>query len=305
MPRSPVIYIIICTMMFSCAEKKNPVIETDSLPKISLAQWSLHKALMDSTLTHLEFIKKAGELGFTGVEYVSSFFKDKVRDTVYLDEMSKLASAAGVQQLLIMIDGEGHLADPDDQKRGEAVMNHHKWVDAAVRLGCHSIRVNAHGDGDREEVMQAAIKGLSALSDYAAPKKINIIVENHGGYSSDGTWLSNVIQQVGKPNCGTLPDFGNFCLRRENNEMWSAPCIEWYDKYKGVSEMMPYAKAVSAKSYAFDEMGEETTIDYGRMLKIVRQAGYSGFIGVEYEGDALSEIDGIKTTKMLIEKHWN
>ena len=273
-------------------------------PEISLAQWSFHKALQDSSMTHLEFIKTAGSMGFTGVEYVSSFFKDHVTDTAYLDEMSAIAVASGVKQLLIMVDGEGYLADTDDLQRKYAVLNHYKWIDAAARLGCHSIRVNAHGEGSPDEVKEAGVTGLSDLSDYAALKNINVIVENHGGYSSDGMWLTSLIQKVNKPNCGTLPDFGNFCLKRENNEMWNAPCLEWYDKYKGVSEMMPFAKAVSAKSYDFDENGNETTIDYQKMLQIVKEAGYDGFIGVEYEGVKLDETSGIKATKALIERYW-
>jgi sugar phosphate isomerase/epimerase len=285
-------------------EKKTEAGVQSDVPKISLAQWSFHKTLQDSSMTHLEFIKTAGSMGFTGVEYVSSFFKDHVTDMAYLDEMSAIAAASGVTQLLIMVDNEGYLADPDDLNRKKAVLNHYKWVDAAARLGCHSIRVNAHGEGSADQVKQAGVTGLSDLADYAAIKNINVIVENHGGYSSDGMWLSSLIQKVNKPNCGTLPDFGNFCLKRENNEMWNAPCLEWYDKYKGVSEMMPFAKAVSAKSYDFDVNGNETTIDYEKMLIIVKDAGYNGFMGVEYEGKNLDEPTGIKATKALIERYW-
>ncbi len=270
--------------------------------KISLAQWSFHKALMSKEMDNLDFAAKASSLGFEGIEYVNQFFKDKAQDTAYLAQMTLKAKAAGVRQLLIMVDGEGYLGDADESKRAEAINNHRKWVDAAAFLGCHSIRVNAHGEGASEEVAKYAVDGLSKLSDYAATKNINVLVENHGGYSSNGTWLAGVMAAVNKTNCGTLPDFGNFCVKRQDDKIWDSPCIEEYDRYKGVGELMPYAKAVSAKSYEFGELGFETTIDYLKMLGIVKDAGYSGYIGVEYEGSRMSEEEGVKATKELIEK---
>lgn len=298
-----IFYILLLTfMMASC---KNEKAEPAGPPvKLSLAEWSLHKTLFEGKMTNLEFAAKAKELGFEGIEYVNQFFKDKAQDTLYLDSLNAAAKAAGIQQVLIMIDGEGYLADADSLKRDTAVNNHKKWVHAAKYLGCHSIRVNAHGEGSYNEVADNAVKGLTALADYAAPHGINVIVENHGGYSSNGAWLKDVIQRVNRPNCGTLPDFGNFCLKREGGAMWGAKCIEEYDMYNGISEMMPYAKGVSAKSYDFDDNGNDTKIDYARMLKIVKEAKYNGFIGVEYEGEKLGEIDGIKATKALILKNW-
>jgi sugar phosphate isomerase/epimerase len=296
-----IVIFFIATIYFSCKEEKK---EEKIPPKLSLAEWSLHKALFEGKMKNLEFASKAKELGFEGIEYVNQFFKDKAQDTLYLDSLNAAAKAAGITQLLIMIDGEGYLADADSLKRDSAIMNHKKWVQAAKYLGCHSIRVNAHGEGTYNEVANNAVKGLSALADYAAPLGINVIVENHGGFSSNGTWLKDVIQRVNKPNCGTLPDFGNFCLKREGGAMWGTKCIEEYDMYNGVSEMMPYAKGVSAKSYDFDANGNETKIDYAKMLKIVKDAKYNGFIGVEYEGEKLGEIEGIKATRDLITKLW-
>jgi len=265
--------------------------------QISLAEWSFHKALFDKKMDHLGFIEKAGAMGFKGVEYVNQFFKDKAQDTAYLRQMTETAEKVGVRQLLIMIDGEGYLADLDPKKREEAVKNHYKWVDAAAFLGCHSIRVNAHGEGTSEEVAKAAVDGLSKVAEYAAAKNINVIVENHGGYSSNGQWLSGVMKEINKPNCGTLPDFGNFCLKYGEKG-----CDEEYDRYKGVEELMPYAKAVSAKSHDFDAEGNETHTDYARMMDIVKKAGYSGFVGVEYEGEVAGEEEGVAATKALIEK---
>jgi len=265
---------------------------------ISLAEWSLHRSLFDGKMDNLDFPATAkNEFGITAVEYVNQFFKDKAKDTSYLDEMNNRCDDLGVDQLLIMIDGEGAMAGTDEGKRKQAIENHYKWVEAAEYLGCHSIRVNARGDGSREEQKKAAVDGLGRLSEFAEDYDINIIVENHGGYSSDGQWLTEVIAQVDMDNCGTLPDFGNFCIESNNSG-----CGDEYDRYKGVRQMMPYAKGVSAKAGYFNEEGMETRIDYSRMLNIVKESGYSGYIGIEYSGDQLSEYEGITATKKLLER---
>ncbi|NND06239.1 MAG: TIM barrel protein [Saprospiraceae bacterium] len=266
--------------------------------EISLAQWSLNKTLFDGKMDNLDFAATAKKkYGITNIEYVNQFFKDKARDKAYLQEMNTRANDLGVKQLIIMIDGEGGLGDLDDSSRKEAVENHYEWVEAAKFLGCHSIRVNAYGEGTAKEVKLAAIDGLGSLSSFAKDFGINVIVENHGGYSSNGRWLADVMKQVDMENCGTLPDFGNFCITEENDE-----CVEEYDRYKGVLELMPYAKAVSAKSHDFNAEGDETRTDYLKMMKIVKDAGYSGYVGIEYEGSRLSEAEGILATKKLLEK---
>ncbi len=256
--------------------------------KISLAQWSLHKSLQKKTLDNLDFAKVAKEkFGILAVEYVNQFFKDKAKDETYLAEMKKRTSDLGVTNVLIMVDGEGDLGDIDEQNRTKAVENHYKWVDAAKYLGCHAIRVNAGTKAEYEEGKKLAADGLRRLSEYAKPLDMNVIVENHGGLSSNGKWLSETIRMTGLANCGTLPDFGNFYD---------------YDRYQGVTDMMPLAKAVSAKSYDFDAEGNETKIDFMKMMKIVMDANYHGWVGIEYEGSKLSEDDGIMATKKLLEK---
>lgn len=263
---------------------------------ISLAQWSLHNTLFDGKMDNLDFAKVTREtFGLGGIEYVNQFFKDKATDMDYLKQMKQRADDNGVTSVLIMIDREGNLGDTDAKARAQAVENHHKWIDAAKFLGCHSIRVNAAGKGTAEEVGKAATEGLAKLSEYGKSQNINVIVENHGGYSSNGEWLSNVIKNTGMPNCGTLPDFGNFCITREGGK-----CIEEYDRYKGITELMPYAKSVSAKTHNFDTDGWEKDSDYKRILKTVKEAGYTGWIGVEYEGSDLSEEEGIKKTIELL-----
>lgn len=271
--------------------------------KISLAQWSLNKDLFGGKLDNLDFAATAkNTYGVDGIEYVNQFFKDKAKDMDYLKQMKQRANDNGVKSLLIMIDGEGGLGDPNSAERTKAVENHYKWVDAAKFLGCHSIRVNAFGEGTSEEVAKAAVDGLGRLSEYGATQGLNVIVENHGSYSSNGKWLTNVMDTINKPNCGTLPDFGNFCVKRDGEGPWGGECIEEYDRYLGVTEMMKHAKAVSAKAHDFDANGNETHTDYRKMMKIVKDAGYRGYVGIEYEGSSMTPEEGIKATKALLEK---
>ena len=275
--------------------------------EISLAQWSLHRSLYSGELDHLDFAKISKEnFGIDAIEYVNSFFFEKAEDKSYLREMKTRADDYGVKSLLIMCDNEGSLGDPDNQKRQKAVENHYKWHEAAKYLGCHSIRVNAYlteslhglevGDytktGSYENQVSLAADGLRKLTEFGANLGINTIVENHGGLSSDGSWLASVMKAVDHPMCGTLPDFGNFRIKGDR----------WYDRYKGVKELMPFAKAVSAKSHDFDSNGNETQTDFFRMMDIVIDAGYSGYVGIEYEGSGMDEMSGIKATKDLLER---
>jgi sugar phosphate isomerase/epimerase len=277
------------------AEETQTEESTSLFFKISLAQWSLHKKLKKGDLINLDFPKYAQtEFGINAVEYVNQFFADKAKDTEYLKELKTRTQDLDVENVLIMIDNEGNLGDADKVKRIKAIENHYKWVEAAQYLGCHSIRVNAYGEGEANEVKTNVVDSLKQLTSFAKEYDINIIVENHGGYSSDAKWLLKVINAVNQPNCGTLPDFGNFIIDREKN-------IE-YDRYLGVEEMMPFAKGVSAKCYDFDAQGAESLIDFEKMLTIVKAANYKGYIGIEYEGDKLPEDEGIKKAKELLLK---
>jgi sugar phosphate isomerase/epimerase len=260
--------------------------------KISLAQWSLNDKLFSGELDNLDFAAYAKQqFGIDAVEYVNQFFADRAGDEQYIGKMKQRAEDHGVRSLLIMCDKEGRLGDANKQKRLQAVKNHHKWVDAAQQLGCHAIRVNARSAGSRSEQRQLAADGLRRLCEYADNSGINVIVENHGGLSSDGQWLAEVMQTVDHPRVGTLPDFGNFGGRFGGD-----------NPYEGVKAMMPWAKGVSAKSYAFNEQGEETSLDYHRLLKIVLAAGYHGHVGVEYEGDQHGADEGIRLTQALLKR---
>ncbi|MCC6405653.1 MAG: sugar phosphate isomerase/epimerase [Planctomycetes bacterium] len=261
--------------------------------QISLAEWSLHRALQGGKMTNLDFPRVAAEeYGIRAIEYVNSFFKDKATDFRYLRELEQRCKEHGVESRLIMIDGEGALGDGDAKARAAAIENHLRWIAAGSFLGCMAIRVNAYGEGPRDEVAKRAADSLHHLATYADPYGLDVIVENHGGDSSDGAWLAGVMRAADHPRVGTLPDFGNFSLGGGKE----------YDRYKGVAEMMPFARAVSAKSHDFDDKGEETHTDYHRMLRIVVDAGYKSFVGVEYEGERMSEHDGILATKKLLER---
>lgn len=261
--------------------------------KISLAQWSLHRALRAKEIDNLDFPKVTREqYGIEAVEFVNQFFKDRAQDSTYLKDLKARANDNGVTCVLIMIDGEGDLSSRDSKARNQAVDNHKKWVDAAAALGCHAIRVNTgnnYGSADLGDAPEACRK----LAEYGAQNKIEVICENHGGPSSDPDSLLALIKAVNVPTFGTLPDFGNFPKKDGKYVL---------DVYEAIARMMPYAKGVSAKSYDFDENGNEKALDYARILKIVTDSGYHGYVGIEYEGGRLSEPEGIKATKKLLEK---
>jgi len=276
----------ISSSLISGCSKSNPF-------EISLAEWSLHRSLQSKEIDHLDFYSVAkNEFNISAVEYVNSFFFDKAKDQRYLKEMKLRASDLGVRSLLIMCDNEGNLGDPDLKKRTKSVENHYKWAEAAKFLGCHSIRVNARSFGSYDEQIELAADGLRRLTEFGETLALNTIVENHGGLSSNGKWLSAVMDKVDHPRVGTLPDFGNFRIEGD----------EWYDRYQGMKELMPYAKAVSAKSHEFDSNGNEIQSDYYKIMDIVLKAGYSGYVGIEYEGNVHSEIEGIKLTRDLLIK---
>lgn len=277
--------------------------------KLSLAQWSLHNAIWKRQLDPYDFTAKAKELGFEGVEFVNQLYPDvmKAKDKTaalkqFISKLNTAAKAEGVENVLIMIDGEGDLAVPSISDRNQAIENHKAWVETAAAMGCHSIRINLFGERNEIAWKAQAAESMRKLGEFAAPYKVNIIVENHGYLSSNAALVMEMLAEVNLPNCGTLPDFGNFCLEREEGKRWDAACIREYDRYQGVKELLPKAFAVSAKSHDFDQAGNETHTDFKRMLQLVKDAGYTGFIGVEYEGQQLDEISGILATKELLLK---
>ena len=304
------ISLIILALIFSCQNPKKSTPDAEPFFKMSLAQWSFNKSFRSGGVSPYEFARLASELGFEGLEYVNQLYPD-VMDSedksaaiaAFVEKNNVLAAQYKLQNVLIMIDSEGDLASSDENTRSEAIANHKLWIDAANQMGCSAVRLNLFGESDPEKWVANSILSLTDLADYAADKNINVIVENHGRLSSNVPVLMKVINGTGKSNCGTLPDFGNFCIAEEGyGSLFDGSCKEFYDPYKGVSEMIVKAFGVSAKSYDFDEEGNETTLDYNRLIKIVKDAGYKGFVGVEYEGIRLSEEEGIIATKTLLEK---
>ncbi len=272
--------------------------------KISLAEWSHQADIFAGRFDHLDFASIAKlNYGIDAIEYVNQFFPDKASDISYIREMKRRADDHGVQSVLIMIDNEGELSSADDKTRMAAVQNHYKWVGAAKLLGCHAIRVNLFGENDPETWIKTSVDGLGRLAAFAADFEISVIVENHGSHSSHGKRLTEVIKQVNSKWVGTLPDFGNFCVARKNGQLWGSECIEQYDVYQGTKEMMPYAKGVSAKTFRFDDNGNEADLDYMRLFKIIRDSGFNGgYVGIEYEGQDLYPAEGIIKTKRLLER---
>ena len=249
----------------------------DAAPlQISLAQWTINRELRSGKIDNLDFAKVAAEHGIHAVEYVNQFFMDKAKDAKYLGEMKKRAADQGVKSLLIMCDREGNIGDPDSAKRKQTVDNHRKWLDAAKFLGCHSIRVNAGSSGTWDEQVKLAADGLSRLTAIGAKLGLNVIVENHGGLSSNADWLVEVIKKVDHKRCGTLPDFGNFRIKPG----------ESYDSYRGMQKLLPFAKGVSVKDRVWDDKGKQSALDYDRMLKFVHASGFRGYCGIEFGGYA-------------------
>ena len=275
--------------------------------KISLAQWSLHRTIkIKKELSPNDFSIKAREMGFDAVEYVSSLYWNELKRRSIGNITKELVSKSkdnDIKNLLIMVDGEGDLSTRNNSKREQAIENHIKWIEMAHELGCHSIRVNLNGEKQKENWIEYSSKSLTKLCSIAKKDKINIIVENHGGLSSNAKLLAKVMKEVNLDNCGTLPDFGNFCIEKEDTNNYFSNCINEYDKYLGMEELMPYAKAVSAKSFDFNNNGEESTIDFKRIIDIVNRFEYKGYYGIEYEGLNMSEEKGILKTKKLLERH--
>ena len=287
--------------------------------KLALSQFSLASQFWTKQLDPLDFPKKTiTTFGIPGLDYCSMFFASKAKDTTFLNELKKRALDNGCYNLRIMIDGEGVLGDLNKDVRSKAIENHYKWIDAAAALGCPMIRVNVEGEGDPGEVAKAAIESLNALIDYGKKSNVDVIVENHVGISCNGAWLADVMKKMNNAHCGTLADFGNFCVNRTKpptNDIagWmQTKCLEEYDRYKGIKELMPYAKGVHAKTHVFDANGNDTETDFTKMFSIIKDSGFTGWVSVEYEGGLikmytkddkyLDDDTGVLATKKLIEK---
>ena len=309
------ILILIFSLAFiftSCKgeKKENPTealvvsdIQKEPFFKLSLAQWSLHREIETGKLNSFDFPKVAKELGFDAIEWVDQLYAKEIDSMGFdavIERWKEESEKHGVKNVLIMVDRAGDLSHFDLEKRNEAVEKHKKYVDAAAYLGCHAIRVNTFGSFDSDQWVEATFDGLKRLSEYAVTKNISVLSENHGWYSSDPRLLIPVIERINMANCGTLADFGNWCIKRTKNENWGDCAEEYPDKYEGFERLMTKAQAVSAKAYEFDDKGNETTLDFEKFLKLVLNSGYKGYVSVEYENETLDEKEGILATKALL-----
>lgn len=295
--------------LMTCSSFGFPVSQNPDI-RISLAEWSFHRALESGKMDHLDFPSRAkNEFGISAVEYVNGFFggakmnfREAAKNRAYLNEMIKRSQDTGVVNHLLMCDDEGPLSSTSEKERLEAVDNHKKWIEAAKILGCATVRVNLHGEGSADDRKKASVDALSRLGEFAKPFQLNVVVENHGSVTSNAGWLTDVMKQVGRDNVGTLPDFGNFCISHPWGTIQEG-CTDMYDIYKGIQQLLPYAKGVSAKTYDFDGNGEQPLMNYKRLLDLVKASGFKGYIGIEYEGINQPEDEGVRNTQKLLKKY--
>lgn len=303
--------LLLSFILLSCNARETPeaaVVTTASTdpqtPRYSLGQWSFNRELFAGEMTTPDFIEAADELGFDGVDYVSQFFQDKVEDTAFLDSLKATSEAAGIENVMILVDGAGNLGASDPEEREASIAEHMKWVKAAQRIGCPTIRVNAHGDGTPAEIKSACVEAIGQLAREAKAYGVRIIIENHGGISNNGAWLADLLEQLKVYEVGGLADFDNWCFERVLGKLWGTPCTERYNRYQGFLELMPYAQGVSAKAFNFDAEGNEPDMDFAVFFDILHATDYDGWLGIEYEGDKLPSREGIRKTLALAKKNW-
>lgn len=313
-PLSRLLPLLLSCTLLTCTTPEAPEVteakvltaKDKASPKYSLGQWSFNREHFAGEMTTFDFVEAASELGFDGVDYVSQFFKEEVSNTAFLDSLKAASEAAGIENVMILVDGAGNLGASDRTERDASVKEHMKWVKAAKHIGCPTIRVNAHGDGTPEEIKAACMEGIGELIWHAQQLGIGIVIENHGGISNNGAWLADLVGSLQKfyEPIGALADFDNWCVTRENGQIWGAPCTERYDRYQGFLELMPHAHGVSAKAFNFDDEGNEPDLDFGVFFDILHATDYDGWLGIEYEGDDLPSKEGIQKTLALAKKNW-
>jgi len=294
--------------------------------KISLQVYSFAPLMMAGKFDLKDFpemVRNTYQLD--GAEYWSIAFTGRENNEAFLKELKQKSDDNGVNNTIILVDDINiltmesgpSLASLSSEERSRAIDFHKIWVDTAAKIDCHSIRINLKSnDGTAEEVQEVCSESISKLIEYSSQSNISVVLENHGGLTGNGKWLSGLIKNINNEFVGSLPDFGdfNFCQTRGDLNFANVDreCEMKYDKYLGVEELIPYAKGISAKSHDFDKNGSETKTDYKRMMEIIKNSDFSGYISIEYEGAMLSMLlnrdsylsshDGILATKSLLEK---
>ena len=302
--------VLMLMVSSACNQTKQRNDSTESFnniksPKFTLGQWTYNKALFNNEMTTFDFIRLAAEADFEGVEYVNQFFLDQVQNAEFLDSLISTAKKNNIKSTLLIIDAAGNLGASDSTMRANAIETHKKWIDAAQIINCPTVRINAYGDGSPELIKSRCISSITSLARHAQKLDIEILIENHGGISNNGAWLASLIKDIGLSNVHALADIDNWCIERENGKLWGAPCIHRYDPYQGMRELMPYAKAISIKSFEFDEDGNEKNIDFVRFFEIIKSHDFDGYLGIEYEGEERSVEEGIQKTIQLATQAWN
>ncbi|MCP9235704.1 serine hydrolase [Lewinella sp. JB7] len=298
------VFLLLCTGCAATEPSGAPSATEAGGPRYALGQWSFHEALFGGEMDNSDFIRTAGEMGFAGVELVNQFFADRAEDEAFLDSLSATADAAGVKLTMLLVDGAGNLGASDPAERDAALEQHLRWVKAADRLDIPAVRINAHGDGSPEEIMAASADGIGRLAAAARDYGIRILIENHGGISNDGEWLAALLRRLKSQNVGAVADFDNWCVERDNGQLWGGECTRRYDRYQGMSDLMPFAGGISVKAFDFNENGEEAGMNYAALFDIIRAWDYDGYLGIEYEGSSLPPREGIERTRALAERSW-
>ena len=294
---------------------------------IALQVYSFAPELLQGKFQILDFPRIIrNDYNISGAEYWSIAFLGKEKDNEFIKSLRNNSKEFGVDNLIILVDNIDiqtmksgpSLASSIKTERDSAIDFHKQWVEVAKEIGCHSIRVNLRSkEDDNKKILDNSSKSLHELIEFSKNYKINIVVENHGGITGDADWMVDLMENINSKYLGTLPDFGssNFCVNKGELDLEGITnrCENQYDKYDGVKKLMPYAKGVSAKSHNFNEEGEELSTDFSRMIKIISESDYDGYITIEYEGaimsmygqgeNYLNSNEGIIATKKLIEKY--
>jgi L-ribulose-5-phosphate 3-epimerase len=237
--------------------------------EISLAAWSLVRSFRNGKWKLVDLPRICREnLGIGALEFVNQFFENPVLQ--YLQTVKRAGKQYEVKFVRIMVDGEGEMAAVEKKDRLASARAHRKWVDIAYELGCADIRCNMRGGtpdwkNDKDLVKRAA-EAFNDLLEYARPANIDILIENHGGASSDPDTLVAVMKAVNNPHFGTLPDYGNVNLGD--------------DRYEVMRKILPYAKGVSVKA-AWTADGNNVFGDLEKLIKITQESGFHGFWGIE------------------------
>ena len=254
---------------------------------ISLAAWSLVREFREGKWKNLDLPRICREdFGINGLEFVNSFFE--LPTERYLNQLKKNAAEHGVTLVLIMVDGEGNMSAMEKKERMQAALNHRKWVDIAASLGCHAIRCNVGGpskDYD-QDTMKRAADSFGNLVEYASQYPLNVILENHGGASSNPDMMIGLMKAINSPNFGTLPDFGN---------------IYEFDRYESIRKLVAYAKGISVKT-KFKPNGTHPDYDLEKLLKICMEEGYHGFYGIEQESPDANSWQAVRWSKAVIDR---